>query len=149
LSWSASICENKSESERRVRSLSRPCRACHPADLIAKQRLDQRNRIALILLDSTLEIAFKEYLVNESGVVYNDQKLLSLFANRTAVQNEIKKYVNIKPETWKKIDHYYRLRCKLVHERATVGISDQQLQDFRDVVERVLRKLYKLKFTKE
>jgi hypothetical protein len=31
LSWNASICDNKSESEMRVRSLSRPCRACHPA----------------------------------------------------------------------------------------------------------------------
>jgi len=119
------------------------------ADLIAKQRLDQRNRIAFIVLDSTLEIAFKEYLVNESGASYTDQKLLSLFSTRANVQTEIKKYVTIKPDTWKKIDHYYRLRCKLVHERATVGISDQQLQEFRQVVERVLGKLYKLRFNPE
>jgi Histidine kinase-, DNA gyrase B-, and HSP90-like ATPase len=119
------------------------------ADLIAKQRLEQRNRIAMIVLDSTLEIAFKEYLVNESGVVYGDQRLLSLFANRTEVQKEIQKYVKLKVDTWKKIDHYYRLRCKLIHEKVTVGINDEQLQDFREVVERVLRKLYKLKFTKE
>lgn len=119
------------------------------ADLIAKQKLEQRNRIAFIVLDSTLEIAFKEYLVNESGTTYNDAKLLSLFSNRSLVHSEIKKYVTIKADTWKKIEHYYRLRCKLVHERATVGISDAQIEDFRDVVERVLRKLYKLKFKAE
>jgi histidine kinase/DNA gyrase B/HSP90-like ATPase len=116
------------------------------ADLISKQRLEQRNRIALIVLDSTLEIAFKEYLVNESGTAYSDAKLLSIFSSRPSVHNEIKKYVKIKLDTWKKIDHYYRLRCKLVHEKATVGISDTEIQDFREVVERVLKKLYKLKF---
>ena len=98
------------------------------------------------MLDSTLEIAFKEYLVNESGTIYNDAKLLSIFKNRIDVHNEVKKYINIKPATWKKIDHYYRLRCKLVHERVTVGVADGQIQDFRELVERVLFKLYKLKF---
>jgi hypothetical protein len=52
------------------------------ADLISKQqRLEQKNRIALIVLDSTLEIAFKEYLVNESGAAYGDAQLLQLFKN--------------------------------------------------------------------
>jgi len=116
------------------------------ADLISKQHLEQKNRIALIVLDSTLEIAFKEYLVNDSGSVYSDARLLSLFSNRSNVQNEIKQHVRISKDTWKKIDHYYRLRCKLVHERVTVGINDDQLQDFREVVQGVLKKLYKLKF---
>jgi len=116
------------------------------ADLISKQRLEQKNRIALIVLDSTLEIAFKEYLVNESGATYNDAKLLTIFSNRATVHKEIKTYVRITADTWKKIDHYYRLRCKLVHERVTVGVSDSQIQDFREIVENVLTKLYKLKF---
>jgi hypothetical protein len=116
------------------------------ADLIAKQKLEQKNRIALIVLDSTLEIAFKEYLVNESGTAYNDTKLLAIFGNRNTVHVEIKKYVTLPATLWKKIEHYYRLRNKLVHERASPGVDDAQLDDFRDVVERVLRKLYKLKF---
>jgi Histidine kinase-, DNA gyrase B-, and HSP90-like ATPase len=116
------------------------------ADLISKHRLEQSNRIALIILDSTLEIAFKEYLVNETSTNYTDIKLLSLFSSRHAVQNEINKYVRLSKDTWKKIDHYYRLRCKLIHERVTVGIADEQIRDFRDTVERVLTKLFKLKF---
>lgn len=118
------------------------------ADLISKQRLEQKNRIALIVLDSTLEIAFKEYLVNESGTPYSDTHLLQLFKNRQAVHGEIKKYpkVKIAAPTWTKIEHYYHLRCKLVHEKATAGITDGQIEDFRGVVETVLKKLYRLKF---
>jgi len=120
------------------------------ADRIAKQKLEQKNRIALIVLDSTLEIAFKEYLVNESGAGYADAQLLQLFKNRHSVHNEIKKYpkTKIKASTWKKIEHYYQVRCKLVHEKGTAGITDGQVADFREVVESVLKKLYKLKFGK-
>jgi len=117
-------------------------------DLITKQRLEQKNRIALIVLDSTLEIAFKEYLVHESGTTYNDKKLMSIFNNRNDVHSEIKEYVKISKDDWKKIKHYYQLRCKLIHERATVGINDTEIEDLREVVERVLRKLFKLDFTK-
>jgi hypothetical protein len=117
-------------------------------DLITKQRLEQKNRIALIILDSTLEIAFKEYLVYESGAIYNDAKLISIFNNRKQVHSEIKKYVKISKDKWKKIKYYYLLRCKLIHERVTVGINDDQIEDFREVVEGVLRKLYKLDLKK-
>lgn len=116
------------------------------ADLISKQPLEQKNRVALIVLDSTLEIAFKEYLVNESGTPYNDAKLLALFKNRHDVHLEIKKYVKIKADTWKQIEYFYQLRNKLVHEKATVGINDAQIEGFREVVESVLKKLFKLRF---
>jgi len=110
--------------------------------------LEQKNRICLIILDSTLEIAFKEYLVNESEQFYNDKKLLELFKNRNDVQNEIKKYVEFGKSFWKKINYYYMLRNKLVHERATIGITDSQIEDYREVVQKVLKRLYKITFEK-
>jgi hypothetical protein len=117
------------------------------ADLISKQQLlEQRNRVALIILDSTLEIAFKEYLVHESDKHYTDAELQGLFSKRHLVHKEIQKYVTFRPDLWKKIVYYYDLRCKLVHERATVGIGDGEIKDFREVVESVLGKLYKLRF---
>lgn len=115
-------------------------------ELIFNQRLEQKNRICLILLDSTLEIAFKEFLVNDSPHTYTDRELLSLFNNRNAVEKEVKKYVKISSKLWKKIIHYYRLRCKLIHERVTVGVNDTQINDYREVVQEVLKKLFKLKF---
>lgn len=119
------------------------------ADLISKQHLEQKNRIALLVLDSTLEIAFKEYLVNEAPVAspLTDVQLSQIFSARHKVHAEIKKYITLSSSTWRKIDHYYRLRCKFVHERASVGVPDSDLEIFRSVVESVLNKLYKLKFS--
>jgi hypothetical protein len=116
------------------------------ADLIFDHRLEQKNRIALIVLDSTLEIAFKEFLVNESGVAYSDARLLNIFSNRQLVHTEIRQYIKLGQSEWKKIDYYYRLRCKLVHEKITVGVADSEIRDFRQVVEHVLSKMYKLRF---
>jgi hypothetical protein len=113
-------------------------------DSIFKTKLEQKNRICLILLDSTLEIAFKEYLVNESPYHYDDADLLRIFATRASVQKEIQKYIKFDTNMWAKIDYYYRLRCKLVHERATVGISDEELKGCRAVVEEALMKLFDL-----
>jgi len=118
-------------------------------DYISKQRIETKNRISLLILDSSLEISFKEFLVNDAGKHYTDRELLDLFKTRHLVVTEIKKYINqkeITEEDWKKIKYYYDLRCKLVHERATVDITDTQLKDHRQVVEKVMRKLFKLKF---
>jgi uncharacterized protein YutE (UPF0331/DUF86 family) len=54
--------------------------------------------------------------------------------------------VRVKADIWKKIAFYNGLRNKLVHERGTVGLSDDQIEDYREVVESVLKKLFKLKF---
>jgi hypothetical protein len=114
-------------------------------DIIFKKKLNQKNRICLIILDSTLEIAFKDYLVNESGGKYSEKRLLDLFKSRDSVQEEIKKYIDLN-DKWDKINYYYRLRCKLVHERATVGIDNSEIEDFREVVQEVLNKLFGLEF---
>ncbi len=116
------------------------------ADLIAKQSLEQRNRIALIVLDSTLEIAFKEFLVNDSENYYSDAELLKVFKTRHNVHNEIKKYVILSADTWKKIIHFSNIRNKLIHQRASASVSDSELENFRELVETVLKKLYNLKF---
>ncbi|MCY3689409.1 MAG: ATP-binding protein, partial [Gammaproteobacteria bacterium] len=116
------------------------------ADWILKQNFSQKNRIALIILDSTLEIAFKEYLVNDSGQRYAEQRLLDLFRNRISVHSEIKNYVNISNRDWKMIEHYYDQRCQLIHKRASVSIDDRAIANFRSVVERVLKKLFSLHF---
>jgi hypothetical protein len=116
------------------------------ADLIAKQHLEQRNRIALIVLDSTLEISFKEYLVHDSGKYYTDGELLDLFKTRHKIHTEIKKFVSLSKTIWGKIGHYSDLRNKLIHQRASAGVSDIEIADFKDVVQVVLQKLYKLKF---
>lgn len=112
---------------------------------VAKQRLETKNRITLILLDSNLEIAFKEFLVNDSGKHYSDRELLDIFSARHKVHAEIKKYITaITDVEWGKIKYYYDLRCKLIHERATVNITDSQVNELKLIVEKVLKLLFKI-----
>ena len=115
-------------------------------DIVSKARLEVRNRIMLILLDSTLEIALKEFLVNDSGHQYSDGEVAKLFRVRSDVHAEVKKYKSFTKNLWKKVAYYYNVRCKLIHERATVSVSDSEIDDFRSIVERVLKSLFGLRF---
>lgn len=76
-------------------------------DIILGKNLEQKNRICLILLDSTLEIAFKEYLVNESGVAYSDERLQRIFSNRKEVHQEVKQnaFKKISAQDWSTIEY--------------------------------------------
>jgi hypothetical protein len=117
------------------------------ADLISKQHLEQRNRIALIVLDSTLEIAFKEYLVHDCGTYYSDSALQTIFKTKHSLKTEIDKYVTLSPIVWKKIFHFADIRNKLIHQRATSGVSDPEIEDLQEMVQEILKKLYKLKLS--
>lgn len=118
--------------------------------MITRQRFDTKNRIALILLDSNFEIALKEFIVNRSDLfprtAYNDAKIAQLFKNRTDVINEVTKHVKFYPKTLTKVQHYYGLRNKLIHERATVGISDSDIANYRETIQEILTMLFELKF---
>jgi len=116
-------------------------------ELIQKQSLDQKNRLALILLDSSLEIAFKDYLVNEvKSQHFTDAQLLQLFSKRHLVEAEIKKHISWPASKWQKLKFFYNLRCKLIHERAAAGIKDAEIAELRQLVQQMLKKLFKLKW---
>jgi hypothetical protein len=119
-------------------------------DIIERQRFDTKNRIALILLDSNFEIALKEFIVHRTDLfpktTYTDAKIAQLFNNRTDVINEVTKKVTISAKLLDKARHYYGLRNKLIHERATVGITDNDVDNYRSTVEAILKILFKLRF---
>jgi len=116
---------------------------------ISKLKIEQSNRIAMLLLDSTLEIAFKDYLVNESGNRYNAGRLAALMSNRVDVHTEVGNNIRVKNGTWQKVNYFYNLRCELVHKRIAVTISDGDLVNFRGVVEYLLKKMFKLNFSRD
>ena len=62
-------------------------------DVITRQRLDTKNRIALILLDSNFEIGLKEFIVSRVDLfpphTYNDAKILQVFQRRSNVITEV------------------------------------------------------------
>lgn len=115
-------------------------------DHIMRQNLSNRNRICLILLDSTLEIAIKEYLVHHCEGYISDKRIKEIFLKRNKVEDELKEHIEIDEKVWRKIKHYYDLRCKLIHERATINITDSEIKDFRRIVELILSLLFHLNF---
>lgn len=121
-------------------------------DIISRQKLDTKNRAALILLDSNFEIALKEFIVNRHDLfppnTYNDTKLVQLFKSRTEVIKEVNGKINLPAAELSKASHYYNLRNKLIHERATVGITDRQVSDYKATVEKILKLLFGLRFIK-
>jgi hypothetical protein len=120
-------------------------------DLVSRQKYETKNRAALILLDSNFEIALKEFIVHSPKLFppfkYDDAKITQLFARRTNVINEVKPHFpKLNQTLLGKISHYYMLRNKLIHERATATVTDREIEDYRDVIEKVLNMLFKLKF---
>ncbi|MCH8274992.1 MAG: ATP-binding protein [Armatimonadetes bacterium] len=118
--------------------------------LLRRQRLRTRNRLALILLDSTLEIALKEFIVHNTHLFskkdYSDAKLLTLFKNRSDVIIHVTRKITIPKKHLDFANYYYGLRCKLVHERATVDVTDNEIDAYEKSVEQILKLLFKLKF---
>jgi hypothetical protein len=120
-------------------------------DVITRQKAETKNRAALILLDSNFEIGLKEFIVNRPDLFppnkYKNNSITSLFmSGRSAVISEVQKHVIFPKKLLGKVQHYYGLRNSLIHERATHQITDYQVNDYRKVIERVLKQLFSLRF---
>lgn len=116
-------------------------------EVLGKQRrLQQRNRILLILLDSTLEIAFKEYLANEASQTLGDDKLAQIFRNRLDVHTEVAKSVLPNDPIWNKVGYYYRMRCDLIHRRANLTVSDNEIEELRTTTTKLLHEGFGIRF---
>jgi hypothetical protein len=115
-------------------------------DLISRQRFHNKNRIALLLLDSTFEIALKEFIVHDTTRFprkdFGDEQLRLLFANRTRVIETIRKKVHIPDPLLERANHYYGIRNKLVHERATGEVVENDIRNYRQVVQQILQILF-------
>lgn len=119
-------------------------------DVVERQRFQTKNRISLILLDSTFEIALKEFIVHRNDLFppaqYNDVEIARLFGRRNLVTNAV---LQKRPNLKSLIDtanHYYMMRNKLIHERATVDVTEADIKNYRMTVERLLNSLFDLSF---
>ena len=116
--------------------------------LLTNSHLRERNRIALIVLDSTLEIAFKDYLANETKNSISDDRLMQIAKDRKQLVDEVIKQSGnlIELTTRQQLDYFYRLRCKLVHERADAGINPDHIERYRSLVQTLLNKMFGVQF---
>lgn len=119
-------------------------------DIIARQRLITGDRIAMILLDSNFEISLKEFIVHREDLfppqIYTDRKIAEIFKHRHVVIQEISSKITIDSTLLSRARHYYNVRNKLIHERATVGISPTDINNYRGVIEKILTQLFGINF---
>ncbi len=119
-------------------------------DVALDQEFETKNRTALILLDSNVEIGMKEYIVNNTALFpphkYKGNALSDILTNRTKVLNEVKNQLKIDANTEAKLKYFYGLRNKLIHERASVQILDRDINEYREIVEKLLRKMFGVRF---
>jgi hypothetical protein len=119
-------------------------------DILERSPLETKNRISLILLDSNFEIALKEFIVHRKDLFpvrdFTDTRLASLFKSRTDVIKTVRTKIPLSSELINLANHYYEMRNKLTHERATVDVRPDDIRKYRAVVESVLHTLFDLNF---
>lgn len=119
-------------------------------DVIERQRFETKNRISLILLDSTFEIALKEFIVNRHDLfppqTYTAGEIRRLFRERHLVTSLVVKTRPALKPLIDSADYYYNLRNKLIHEKATINPTDSDIKNYRRTVEQLLHSLFDLNF---
>jgi hypothetical protein len=105
---------------------------------------------ALILLDSNFEIALKEFIVHRADLFppdqFGDTAIHALFQKRYKVVDAVSGKINIPKKLLDKANHYYLLRNKLIHERATIGVTDADVETYQDTIQKVLKILFDIEF---
>lgn len=119
-------------------------------DVLTRQKYDTGNRISLIILDSNFEISLKEFIVHRSDIfppkVYTDIYIKNLFANRANVIREVDAKKKLPTQALVRANHYYNMRNKLIHERATLGVTDADILNYRHAVQEILQALFGVRF---
>ena len=119
-------------------------------EIITRQRLETKNRIALIMLDSNFEIGLKEFIVHRKDLFppqqFGNAAIQKLFKKRHDVIDAVSQQITIPQNLLNKVQHYYDIRNKLIHERATVDIVDSDVDNYRSTIEKILTILFDLKF---
>jgi hypothetical protein len=117
-------------------------------DIIVRQRLETKNRIALILLDSSFEIALKEFVVHRTDLFspreFDDAAIHALFERRHLVIKAVSAKIQISQKLLDKAKHYYELRNKLIHERATAEPTNTDIDNYRATIQQILKILFHL-----
>ncbi|MFC1690871.1 hypothetical protein ACFL0W_01710 [Nanoarchaeota archaeon] len=111
------------------------------AKLILNSSIEGRNRLALILLDSGLEIGFKDYLTYIEGIKKIDPNALR---NREALHKIVKKKTNFPKSIWESIDYFYVIRCGLYHEDSGKTITNKGILDFFNLLIHIFDTLFSI-----
>lgn len=112
------------------------------ADLILKKfKLENKNRFGLLLLDTCLEVAFRDYLLRVLDKKFSREQRSQLTPRQNLV-SAVKDNSTLPKDIWKSIDFFYDMRCALYHETASPEVTDSDIESFRETVATILHELH-------
>jgi len=111
------------------------------ARFLRETPLPNRNRLAVILLDTALEIACRVYLRHEKKIKLTDAHRDRVTLIKTARSN----LASIDGQVWESLEFYYDIRCDLYHENAAKTLTDDGLLDYQETVYFVINTAFGIK----
>lgn len=111
------------------------------ANLIRHSKIEHRNRLIVILLDSALEIAFRDFLKRTKNIKLSEQH-----KHRENLVKTVKDNTSFDAKVWDSINYYYEdIRCDLYHSSADKTLTGSSLDDYVELVEFVIDTLFNIK----
>ena len=115
--------------------------------IIIKEKPQHKNRVAVLILDSTTEISFRYYL---NYVVGDDgSKRDAKSSHYDDLMKSVKgrsKNQGIEKDSWDKISNLHRIRDELYHNAADLTVEDKTVSTFKDAVLEIISKLFDITF---
>lgn len=115
--------------------------ALKSVSLIRSSTLSSRNRLSMIMLDSTFEIALRQYLQNIKKITLDPKE----HRPRHKLFEVAKKNITVPAEIWDHLDYYWQQRNPQYHQDANISVSDTVYQEFAELVCFMLDKMYNIK----
>jgi len=111
------------------------------ANLIRHSKIESKNRLIVILLDSALEIAFRSFLKRTKNITLSDQH-----KHRETLVKTVKDNTTFDKKVWDLINYYYEdIRCDFYHSSSDKTLTDKSLDDYSELVEFVINTLFDIK----
>ncbi len=108
--------------------------------LIRSSILSSRNRLSLIMLDSTLEISLRQYLQNIKKITLDPKE----HRPRYRLFDIAQKNINVPSEVWDHLNYYWNTRNPQYHQDANISVPDAVYQEFAELVCFMLNKMFNI-----
>lgn len=109
--------------------------------LIRSSTLSTRNRLSLIMLDSTFEISLRQYLQNIKKITLDPKE----HRPRFKLFEIAKKNINVPAEVWDHLDYYWNTRNPQYHQDANISVPDTVYNEYAELICFMLDKMFNMK----
>lgn len=110
------------------------------SNLVRSSLIEHKERIAFIILDSTLEQVFKKYITNVKKI--NNIQDTIKWEKREFLIKLVKGKTDFAKETWDDVDFFYNIRTGLYHEESEKTVSPSSIGRFQELVEYFINELF-------